>query len=229
MKYSTQVSRGYYMETTTADGRDLSKEEFRVIPEFPKYEITRDGDVRNIRTGKLILETEQRTGKFYYCLYKEDGRSTHKQWERLVWAAYPELKPPPKEKPVKERKAPPGPLTHCKKGGHELSGANLYVSPQGKRECRACTNARARKARKTASVEDSTKHVGYRIWRVANGYPLYEINKLGYVREISTGRMLEPVRNRQGRFYHLVKGGRVTAVKRTALLELTFPKRSEAA
>ena len=28
--------------------------------------------------------------------------------------------------------------THCKSGGHPLSGSNLYVSPNGKRHCRTC-------------------------------------------------------------------------------------------
>ena len=33
------------------------------------------------------------------------------------------------------------PLSHCKKG-HALSGDNLYVSPKGKRRCRACARER---------------------------------------------------------------------------------------
>jgi hypothetical protein len=37
--------------------------------------------------------------------------------------------------------------THCARAGHPLSGANLYICPRGKRECRACrreTTARSR-------------------------------------------------------------------------------------
>lgn len=36
--------------------------------------------------------------------------------------------------------------THCVHG-HELAGDNLYLHPTGRRCCRACTNARARRAR----------------------------------------------------------------------------------
>lgn len=32
--------------------------------------------------------------------------------------------------------------THCKRG-HELAGSNLYIYPNGDRECRACRPARA--------------------------------------------------------------------------------------
>lgn len=31
--------------------------------------------------------------------------------------------------------------THCTRGGHSLSGANLYVNPRGNRECRTCRHA----------------------------------------------------------------------------------------
>lgn len=31
--------------------------------------------------------------------------------------------------------------THCAKAGHPLSGSNLYLSPRGERQCRACRKA----------------------------------------------------------------------------------------
>ena len=37
--------------------------------------------------------------------------------------------------------------THCKAGGHPLNGTNLYVSPDGKRHCRICKRAGARRQR----------------------------------------------------------------------------------
>lgn len=63
------------MTTQTADGRVLA--EWRMIPEFPIYEITPDGDVRNARTGRLVKEWENKTtGAWSYTLRKQmpDGR-----------------------------------------------------------------------------------------------------------------------------------------------------------
>jgi len=58
--------------TKTADGRDLSNAVWRTIPEFPKYQITPDGDVRNKRTGKLLAEVENKTtGAWSYTLRKQ--------------------------------------------------------------------------------------------------------------------------------------------------------------
>lgn len=37
--------------------------------------------------------------------------------------------------------------TQCKRG-HPLSGANLYTTPDGRRQCRACMNLRARRRRR---------------------------------------------------------------------------------
>lgn len=37
--------------------------------------------------------------------------------------------------------------THCARGGHPLSGSNLYVCPRGRRECRTCRNQAARRAK----------------------------------------------------------------------------------
>ena len=59
------------MTTKTADGRDLSAATWRTIPEFPKYQITPDGDIRNRRTGKLLTEHQnQTTGAWAYTLRK---------------------------------------------------------------------------------------------------------------------------------------------------------------
>ena len=63
------------MTAKTADGRELTT--WRTIPEFPKYQITPDGDIRNRRTGRLVNEHQNPvTGAFAYTLRKlmPDGR-----------------------------------------------------------------------------------------------------------------------------------------------------------
>jgi hypothetical protein len=92
-------------ENITADGRNLAKEEWRVIPEFPKYEITSDGDVRNRETWHVLSEIQNKgTGAYFYCLWTEDGKTCSRNFQNLVYAAYPELRPPPKVKPVSTKK-----------------------------------------------------------------------------------------------------------------------------
>jgi hypothetical protein len=69
-------------------------EEWRTLPEFPKYEITEDGDVRNKWTKKKLKEIEnKRTGAYSYSLRKEDGTNTCRNFWGLVYSAYPELAP----------------------------------------------------------------------------------------------------------------------------------------
>jgi hypothetical protein len=117
MRYSSQVAPGVhtkFKETVTPDGRDLSKEEWQMIPGFSRYEITPDGDVRNIRTGKLLTELENKTtGAFAYSLYKDDGMNTHRTYQSLVYLAYPELKPKPEPTPEPEKK----PRRYARRGG----------------------------------------------------------------------------------------------------------------
>ena len=75
--------------------------EWRVLPEFPKYEITEDGDVRNRRTGKAIQETQNKNTKAWsYCLRRKDGKTTHRAHWGLVESAFPHLAvPKPEKKP----------------------------------------------------------------------------------------------------------------------------------
>jgi len=79
--------------TRTSDGRELTV--WRTIPEFPKYQITPDGDVRNRRTGKLVKEYENRTtGAYAYSLVKALPNGTTRNYTRnyasLLRQAYPE-------------------------------------------------------------------------------------------------------------------------------------------
>lgn len=77
--------------------------EWRVLPEFPKYEITDDGDVRNRETKKKLNEIQnKRTGAWSYCLRYANGKNTHRAYEGLIHSAWPELAPAKKEKPVKK-------------------------------------------------------------------------------------------------------------------------------
>ena len=79
--------------TRTADGRELTV--WRTSPEFPKYQITPDGDIRNRRTGKLVNEWQNKTtGAWCYALRKQlpDGRlrNYNRHYASLVRQTYPE-------------------------------------------------------------------------------------------------------------------------------------------
>lgn len=75
--------------TTTPDNRTLHPEDFRRIPGFKKYRITRDGDVQNIRTGQLLKESENpTTGAYHYTLIRDDGGKTSRNYQTLVDLAW---------------------------------------------------------------------------------------------------------------------------------------------
>jgi hypothetical protein len=79
-------------EILTADGRNLAGEAWRTIPEFPKYQITKDGDIRNFRTNRILVETEHgTTGAFYYTLWKNNGKTYNRSYLKLLHSAWPEL------------------------------------------------------------------------------------------------------------------------------------------
>jgi len=104
-------------------GRNVA-EVWRVLPEFPKYEITDDGDVRNRESKRRINESQNgRTGAWSYCLRREDGTTTHRAYEGLIYSAWPELKPAeeaPKE-PVRK------PRRYASRGGwKEIPGYSRY-------------------------------------------------------------------------------------------------------
>jgi len=78
-------------------------EEWRTLPEFPKYEITSDGDVRHGRTKKKLKEVEnKKTGAYSYSLRRNDGTTTCRSFWGLVYSAFPELD----TKPAKDPDAP---------------------------------------------------------------------------------------------------------------------------
>lgn len=87
------------MAIITSDGRDITKEEWRVVPGFKKYKVTKDGDVWS-RTKRILLkEYEHPTnGRFYYYLVDDDGKNTTRSFQALVDLAYPELAAPKTQK-----------------------------------------------------------------------------------------------------------------------------------
>lgn len=67
-------------------------EVWRALPEFPNYEITQDGDVRNKDTRSPISETlNKTTGSYYYALRKRNGDVCSRHYWGLIYSAYPEL------------------------------------------------------------------------------------------------------------------------------------------
>lgn len=98
--------------------------EWRTLPEFPKYEITDDGDIRNRNTRKRINETQNgHTGAWSYCLRREDGTTTHRAYEGLIYSAWPELEPAP-EKPAEPKKKP---RRYSSRGGwKDIPGYSRY-------------------------------------------------------------------------------------------------------
>jgi len=79
---------------------------WRTLPEFPDYQITDDGDIRNKWTLKKINEVQnKKTGAWSYSLRRPDGRSTCRSYEGLIHSAFPELKPEPEEQPVKSTRS----------------------------------------------------------------------------------------------------------------------------
>jgi len=70
-----------------------SKQEWRTIPEFPLYEITSDGDVRNKETWTVLKELQNsRTEAYFYTLHKTgETKRYSRSYERLMYQAWPEL------------------------------------------------------------------------------------------------------------------------------------------
>ncbi|WBF79128.1 HNH endonuclease [Arthrobacter phage Hankly] len=69
---------------------DNPKVEWRRIPEFPNYKITRDGDVKNALTGHLLTEFYTEKGTYRYELRK-NGKKCWRVWKKLAYSAWPEL------------------------------------------------------------------------------------------------------------------------------------------
>lgn len=76
--------------------------EWRTLPEFPDYEITSDGDVRNRWSHRKLKETQNKnTGAWSYSLRRKDKTSTQRAFWGLIYSAWPELEPVVEPKPEK--------------------------------------------------------------------------------------------------------------------------------
>lgn len=67
----------------------MTTEEWRTIPDFPTYEINRDGDIRNKYRPRKKL-TESFNGSYYYTLWK-NGKSYKRTFWPLVCQAFPDM------------------------------------------------------------------------------------------------------------------------------------------
>ena len=106
----------------TADGRDITKEEWRRIPGYKNYEITKDGDVWSRKRMMLLKESENRqTGAFSFNLYDDSGKNTSRNFQMLVDLAYPELAI---KRPEKKNNKPPTYLS--KEGWVDLPGFSRF-------------------------------------------------------------------------------------------------------
>lgn len=104
--------------------------EWRTLPEFPDYEITSDGDVRNRWSFKQLKEHQNKnTGAWSYSLRRRDKTSTQRNFWSLIYSAWPELAP---AKPVAEPAAPRG--SYARRGMYvEIPGYPKYeIHPDGK-------------------------------------------------------------------------------------------------
>lgn len=74
----------------TPDGRFVAKETWKVIQDFPMYEVTIGGDVRNAESHEVLAEVVGTAGNTYYVLWR-DGKSYSRSWKNLVYPNFPEL------------------------------------------------------------------------------------------------------------------------------------------
>lgn len=62
-------------------------EEWRTIEDYPNYEVSNLGEVRNIKKGNLLTPYPNTKGYLYVTL----GKGNHKRIHRLVASAFPEI------------------------------------------------------------------------------------------------------------------------------------------
>ena len=147
-------------------------ERWCAAPGFDLYEVSDQGRVRNVRTGRVLRAHPERKGSSMLVSLCRDGKQKTFTVHGLVLRTF--VGPPPpgmecchadgdvtnnrmsnlrwdthaaneddKRKHGTNHNAS---KTHCKHG-HELSGDNLAIYSQGKRRCRACDRARVARNR----------------------------------------------------------------------------------
>jgi hypothetical protein len=88
------------MALRTADGRDVSEDEWRQIPGFTRYKINASGDIIGPR-GWLLKECYNKvTDTYFYNVNRDVGGKTARSFQSLLDLAFPELAEPKKPKPV---------------------------------------------------------------------------------------------------------------------------------
>jgi hypothetical protein len=65
--------------------------EWRELLDFPKYEINRQGEIRNIRTGKVLQQRQDSRGYMVIRIYRGDEKYT-RRISKLLWEAFNECK-----------------------------------------------------------------------------------------------------------------------------------------
>lgn len=68
-------------------------EQWKLIEDRPKYEVSDQGYVKNVRTGKILKKRLDRDGYPNVYLYKSDGTGSNKKVHRLVAEAFLESDP----------------------------------------------------------------------------------------------------------------------------------------
>jgi hypothetical protein len=87
------------MALRTADGRDVSMDEWRPVPGFSRYYINRHGDVLGSR-GWLLTETyNKRNDTYTYGVVSDAGQKTTRTYQVMLDLAFPELIPPKEPEP----------------------------------------------------------------------------------------------------------------------------------
>lgn len=58
------------------------------VPGFPRYEVNRLGDVRSVRTGRIVKPFLRRSKTLYVRLYQTPRNPVEKTLASVVWAAF---------------------------------------------------------------------------------------------------------------------------------------------
>lgn len=149
----------------------MTAETWRAIPGYPDYDVSDQGRVISRKHGKLRMKALTSAGKSGHLNVKlsRDGIPKTKKVHQLVLLAFVGPRPPglvtrhlngcPSDNRltnlaygthaennrdlVDHGRHPCSVKTHCKHG-HAFTEANTYITPLGKRQCRACVRRRAR-------------------------------------------------------------------------------------
>lgn len=159
--------------STATQGR---AREHKPVPGFPLYEVSNDGEVRSWVPWKgtpvpRVLKQQENPAGYRIVFIGGKAKTVHRlmalafldgpasevvrhlnddkldnRVENLAWGTRSDNG----RDAVRNGKHYLASLTHCPLRGHPLSGANLYVTPRGKRACRECI--RIRKAQRKAAA-----------------------------------------------------------------------------